>query len=66
VLWFLLWFILVAAAVGLFGYLGVRLWRQAKALSSEVSAASDRLGQISAAMTAGAPPTTRADPPSRR
>jgi hypothetical protein len=65
VLWFLLWLILVAGAVGLFAYLGVRLWRQAKALTSELSAASDRLGEISSAMTAAPSPTSRAKLPSQ-
>jgi len=66
VLWFLLWFALVAVAIGVFAYLGLRLWRQAKALTSELSAASDRLGEISAAMTATAPSTSRADLPNGR
>jgi hypothetical protein len=56
VLWFLLWFILVAAAVGLFAVLGLHLYRQAKALVAELSAASDRLGEISAAIADSAPP----------
>jgi hypothetical protein len=64
VLWFLLWLVLVAAAVGLLAYLGVRLWRQAKALTSELSVASDRLGEIAAAMGEAAPPPTAA--PTRR
>jgi hypothetical protein len=65
VLWILVWFILVAAAVALFAYLGVRLWRQAKALSSELSAASERLGQIAAAMSAAPPPRTTSSPNGR-
>lgn len=58
-LWFLLWFILVAAAVGLFAYLGLRLWRQAKALTRELGTVSDRLAEISAAMTDQPPPHPR-------
>jgi hypothetical protein len=56
VLWFLLWFILIAAAVGVLAVLGLHLYRQAKALTAELSAASDRLGQISAAIADSAPP----------
>ena len=58
-LWFLLWFVLVAVAIGVFAYLGRRLWRQAKALTRELGEASDRLAEISAAMTDLPPPHAR-------
>ena len=50
-LWFVLWFLLVAAALTLFALLGLRLYRQAKALTAELSTASHRLAEVSAAMT---------------
>jgi hypothetical protein len=50
VLWFLLWFVLVAAAAAFLGYLARNLYRQARALMSEAAAASDRLGEIAAAL----------------
>ena len=49
-LWFLLWFVLIAGALALFALLGVRLWRQLKLLTAELSAAADRFAQVSAAM----------------
>ena len=49
-LWFLLWLVLVLAAAIFFAYLGRHLWRKAKALTAELGAASDRLGEIAAAM----------------
>jgi hypothetical protein len=52
VLWFLLWFVLVAAATVFLGYLARNLYRQAKALMREAAAASDRMGEITAAMDA--------------
>jgi hypothetical protein len=57
VLWFLLWFVLVVAAVGVLTVLGVHLYRQAKALTAELAAASDRLGEIGAAIADSAPPS---------
>ena len=50
-LWFVLWFLLVAAALTLIALLGLRLYRQAKALTAELSTASHRLAEVSAAMT---------------
>jgi len=50
VLWFLLWFVLVVAAAAFLGYLALGLYRKAKALMREAAAASDRLGEITAAM----------------
>ncbi|MDQ1626058.1 MAG: hypothetical protein QOJ49_1556 [Actinomycetota bacterium] len=64
-MWALLWFVLVIAAAGLFALLGIRLFRQAKALVRELSAVSDRLAQVSEAVTHMAPPTTSQRPDSR-
>jgi hypothetical protein len=64
-MWALLWFVLVLGAAGLFALLGVRLFRQAKALVRELSAVSDRLAQVSEAVTHMAPPTTSQRPDSR-
>ena len=50
-LWFLLWAVLVVAAAAFLSYLARTLYRKAKALTREVAAASDRLGEITAAMT---------------
>ena len=62
-LWFLLWFVLLAGAAVFLGYLGRNLYRQGKALMSEAAAASDRLGEITAAMDASTAPrdTRRSD-----
>ena len=49
-LWFLLWFVLVVAAAAFLGYLARNLYRKAKVLMREAAAASDRLGEITAAM----------------
>jgi hypothetical protein len=64
-MWALLWFVLGIAAAGLFALLGIRLFRQAKALVRELSAVSDRLAQVSEAVTHMAPPTTSQRPDSR-
>ncbi|MDQ1641145.1 MAG: hypothetical protein QOJ90_496 [Actinomycetota bacterium] len=64
-MWALLWFVLVLGAAGLFALLGVRLFRQAKALVRELSAVSERLAQVSEAVTHMAPPTTPHRPDSR-
>jgi uncharacterized protein YoxC len=48
VTWVLLWVVLVLAAVAVFAFLGVRLFRQGKAVARELSAASERLSRISA------------------
>jgi hypothetical protein len=64
VLWFLLWLVLVVAAAAVLGYLARNLYRKAKALMREASAASDRLGEIAAAMTEpAAPRATRSSDP---
>jgi hypothetical protein len=47
VIWVALWVLLVVAAVGVFALLGIRLFRQAKALTRELAAASERLAGIS-------------------
>jgi hypothetical protein len=60
VLWFLLWLVLIVAAAAFFAYLGRDLYRKAKALTAELAAASDRLAEITDAMTESiAPPGTR-------
>jgi hypothetical protein len=65
VLWFLLWLVLVLAAALFFAYLGRHLWRKAKALTAELGAASDRLGEIAAVIgDSSSPPPTRS--PDRR
>ena len=63
-LWFLLWFALIAGALAVFALLGLRLWRQAKVLTSELRTASERLAQVSAAMTDRASPAARTEPDS--
>lgn len=64
-LWVLLWFGLVAAAIACFAYLGLRLFRQLKALTAELSTASQRLGELSAAVADPGPAGTT-DLPDRR
>jgi DNA-directed RNA polymerase specialized sigma24 family protein len=62
VLWFLLWFVLVVAAAAFLGYLARDLYRKAKALMRDAAAASDRFGEITAAMyQAPAPRDSRSD-----
>jgi hypothetical protein len=62
VLWFLLWFVLVVAAAAFLGYLARTLYRKAKALMRDAAAASDRLGEITAAMDVStAPRDSRSD-----
>lgn len=59
-LWFLLWLALFVAAAAFFAWLGRHLYRKAKALTTELAAASDRLAAISAAMAeSSAPPPAR-------
>jgi hypothetical protein len=50
VLWFLLWFVLVVAAAAFLGSISLTLYRKGKALAIEAAAASDRLGEVTAAM----------------
>lgn len=45
--WVLVWTLLVVGAVAVLGLLGLRLWRQAKALTLELGAASERLTEVS-------------------
>jgi len=45
--WVLVWTVLVLAAAGVLFVLGRRLWRQGKALVSELGVATDRLEQVS-------------------
>ena len=61
-LWFLLWFVLVVAAAAFLGYLARNLYRKAKVLMREAAAASDRLGEITAAIEQStAPRDSRSD-----
>jgi hypothetical protein len=46
VLWVLLWVLLVLGAALVFFLLGRRLWRQVKALTAELSTATDRLTEL--------------------
>jgi hypothetical protein len=63
--WFLLWVVLVVGAVAVLGYLGRRLFQQARALTREVATASDRLAALTAALeSAQAEP--RGHSPARR
>ncbi|MGZ4589647.1 MAG: hypothetical protein ACXV4A_01435 [Actinomycetes bacterium] len=48
--WFLLWFVLILAACLVIGLIGRNLWRKTKALTAEVTAASDRLSAVSASL----------------
>jgi hypothetical protein len=48
--WVLLWVVLVLAAAGVLGLLGLGLWRKAKALTAEVTQASDRLSAVAASL----------------
>jgi hypothetical protein len=50
VTWVLIWLVLVIAAVAVFAVLGLRLFRQAKALTAELVTASERLAAVSAAL----------------
>jgi len=45
--WVLVWTVLVLGAVAVLFVLGRRLWRQSKALVSELGVATDRLAQVS-------------------
>ena len=55
-LWFLLWLVLVLAAVAVMAVLVRRVYRASKALLAEMSVATDRLGQVSAALEDRATP----------
>lgn len=44
--WFLVWIVLVLAAIGLLGLLARRLWRQAKALTAEMSRTVSRFDDV--------------------
>ena len=50
--WVLIWAVLVLAALGVVGLLGLSLWRRLKLLLTELSAASDRFSEISAKLEA--------------
>jgi hypothetical protein len=58
--WVLLWTVLLFAAAAVYVLLGVRLWRSAKALVSELREAADRLEGAAAGVAAqGADPVRR-------
>jgi hypothetical protein len=65
VIWFLTWTVLVLAAIAVLAYLGLRLYRQGKALLVEMSTATARLGELSAAL-ADPPPPRDTGPAARR
>ena len=46
-IWVLVWAVLAIGATVVLGLLGLRLWRQAKALTRELGAASERLAEVS-------------------
>jgi hypothetical protein len=50
VIWFLLWAVLLIGAGVVFWLLARRLYRKGKALSAELTVASDRLAEVSAAL----------------
>jgi hypothetical protein len=61
--WVLLWIVLVLAAGAALGLIGRDVWRKAKALTAEMTTASDRLAAASASLTRLA---ERTEPPSER
>jgi hypothetical protein len=65
VIWFLTWTVLVLVAIAVLAFLGLRLYRKGKALLVEMSAASARLGDLSAAL-ADQPPPRDTGPAARR
>lgn len=50
-LWVLLGVVLLLGAALVFGLLGRALWRKTKALTADVSAASDRLAAVAASLS---------------
>jgi ketopantoate reductase len=44
--WVLLWVVLVLGAGAVFGLLGLRLWKKAKALIAEIGTSSERLTAV--------------------
>jgi hypothetical protein len=49
--WVLLWVVLVLAAGAVFALLGRSLWRKAKALTAELTEASDRMSAVAASIS---------------
>ena len=49
--WVLLWVVLVLAAATVLGLLGRSLWRKAKALTAEMTAASVRMSAVAASIS---------------
>jgi hypothetical protein len=59
VIWFLVWFVLVLFALGVFFLVGRSLWRKAVALLGELATASERFSSIADTLeTVGAPGRT--------
>jgi hypothetical protein len=50
-LWVLLWVVLLVGAALVLGLLGRSLWRKTKALTTEVTEASDRLAAVAASLS---------------
>jgi hypothetical protein len=48
--WVLLWVVLVLAAAGVLALIGRSLWRKAKALTAEMSQASERMSAVAASL----------------
>ena len=48
-LWFVLWFVLVVAALAFFALLGLWLFRKAKAVTADLAGVSEQFAQVSAA-----------------
>jgi hypothetical protein len=48
--WVLLWVVLVLGAAAVLGLIGRNLWRKAKALTGEMSAASERLSAVASSL----------------
>lgn len=61
--WVLLWAVLIVGALALYGVLGLRLWRQGRALTRELAEASARLAEVSEALDALADRPAAAAPP---
>jgi hypothetical protein len=73
-IWVLVWTVLVLGSAGVLFVLGRRLWRQTKALTSQLGAAADRLAEVTdrladleqARETVAEPPDGVGSPSSRR
>jgi ketopantoate reductase len=63
--WVLLWVVLVLGAGAVFGLLGLRLWKKARALLREIGTASERLTAVLATLNDVADPDKAALGPAR-